>query len=77
MLEDSGQIVVEKLATLYAQRLMTSILPESWKDANIIRMEGAVKDSRNWPINLLSVAYEIYTKAIANRSRKTFGQSTK
>ena len=74
LLKDGGQIVLEKLATLYTECLITSSVPESWKNANIILIhkKGDAKDLKNYrPISLLSVAYKVFTKVIANRISNT------
>ena len=74
LLKDGGQIVLEKLANLYTQCLMTASVPESWKNANIILIhkKGDMKDLKNYrPISLLSVAYKVLTKVIANRISAT------
>ncbi|KAK8777926.1 hypothetical protein V5799_020732 [Amblyomma americanum] len=74
LLKDEGDIVLEKLATLYMQCLMTSTVPEAWKNANIILIhkKGDAKDLKNYrPISLLSFAYKVFTKVIANTVRAT------
>ncbi|MCJ3464047.1 reverse transcriptase family protein, partial [Klebsiella pneumoniae] len=70
LLKDGGQIILEKLASLYTQCLMTASIPESWKNANIILIhkKGDTKDLKNYrPISLLSVVYKVFTKVITNR----------
>ena len=74
LLKDGGLIVLEKLANLYTQCLMTASVPESWKKPNIIliHQKGDMKDLKNYrPISLLSVAYKVFTKVIANRISAT------
>uniref|UniRef100_A0A6G5A9S4 Putative endonuclease-reverse transcriptase n=1 Tax=Rhipicephalus microplus TaxID=6941 RepID=A0A6G5A9S4_RHIMP len=65
LLKDGGQIVLEKLATLFTRCLLTGRVPESWKNANIILIhkKGDDKDLMNYkPISLLSVVYKLYTR---------------
>lgn len=46
---------------------MTSTALEPWKNANIYK-KADVKDLKNYKlINLQSVAYNVFTKVIANR----------
>uniref|UniRef100_A0A6G5AC50 Putative endonuclease-reverse transcriptase n=1 Tax=Rhipicephalus microplus TaxID=6941 RepID=A0A6G5AC50_RHIMP len=80
LLKDEGQIVLEKLATLFTRCLLTGKVPESWKNAIIILIhkKGDDKDLKNYrPISLLSVVYKLFTKVIASRVKKTleFNQS--
>ena len=78
LIETAGELVYERLATLFNECLHQSKNPEKWDEAIIILLhkKGDQKDISNYrPISLLNNIYKLFTKIITNRITRTLGEN--
>ena len=70
LIDAAGDIINDKLATLFNECLIQSKAPEIWNEAIIILLhkKGDQKNISNYrPISLLNNIYKLFTKIITNR----------
>ena len=74
LIDVAGDIINDKLATLFNECLLQSKVPEIWNEAIIILLhkKGDQKNISNYrPISLLNNIYKLFTKIITNRITRT------
>ena len=78
LIDAAGDIINDKLATLFNECLIQSKVPEIWNEAIIILLhkKGDQKNISNYrPISLLNNIYKLFTKIIANRITRTLDEN--
>ncbi|MCH9657352.1 reverse transcriptase family protein [archaeon] len=78
VIKEAGKPLYEELANLYSNCLKKGKVPDSWKQSELILIhkKGNNGDLKNYrPISLLSHAYKIFTRIIANRLEKLMDES--
>ena len=78
LIDAAGDIINDKLATLFNECLIQSKVPEIWNEAIIILLhkKGDQKNISNYrPISLLNNIYKLFTKIITNRITRTLDEN--
>ena len=78
LIDAAGDIINDKLATLFNECLIQSKVPEIWNEAIIILLhkKGDQKNISNYrPISLLNNIYKLFTKVITNRITRTLDEN--
>ena len=78
LIDAAGDIINDKLATLFNECLIQSKVPEIWNEAIIILLhkKGDQKNISNYrPISLLNNIYKLFTKIITNRITRTLEEN--
>ncbi|XP_037780209.1 craniofacial development protein 2-like [Penaeus monodon] len=78
LIEAAGDVVYDKLATLFNECLRQSTIPDEWNEAIIVLLQkkGDQTNISNYrPISLLNNIYKLFTKIITNRIAKTLDEN--
>ena len=78
LIDAAGDIINDKLATLFNECLIQSKVPEIWNEAIIILLhkKGDKRNISNYrPISLLNNIYKLFTKIITNRITRTLDEN--
>ena len=78
LIDAAGDIINDKLATLFNEYLIQSKVPEIWNEAiiTLLHKKGDQKNISNYrPISPLNNIYKLFTKIITNRITRTLDEN--